>query len=88
MGPTPCPATSALAALYRNTHESGNSWSGTGSQLNWMEGDPCEEATSQNDNSGNPVARTGGWTSVTCDSNSQVREVNLADQSVQKLWIY
>ena len=42
MGPTPCPATSALAALYRSTHDGGNSWSG--SQLNWMEGDPCEAA--------------------------------------------
>jgi hypothetical protein len=80
MGPTPCPATSALAALYRSTHENGNSWSG--SQLNWMEGDPCEAATSQVDSDGVPISRTGGWFNVTCDANADVRKLRLPNHGL------
>ena len=60
VGPTPCPAVSALVALYEGTGGSSGGWS---SDANWMGNDVTGDSKDPCDNA---------WYGVTCSSSGEV----------------
>ena len=70
VGPTPCPAVSALVALYEGTGGSSDGWT---VDTNWMGNDVTGDSKDPCDNS---------WYGVTCSSAGEVTALNLRSQGL------
>ena len=70
VGPTPCPAVSALVALYEDTGGNSDGWT---VDTNWMGNDVTGDSKDPCDNS---------WYGVTCSSAGEVTALNLRSQGL------